>query len=139
MIYFGNKEALYIPEQKKFDVDKIKPMLIEHHIGMGDTVHKAKRLMGNASDKFLEIVEPMPLFATLEQHPTIKALATTGEKAASVVAELTQTKVPKMGEYEVSDTGLQIWRMPSTSRAYPMKIDKKMEFYLSMLKSLKLA
>ena len=28
------------------------------------------------------------------------------------------------------------WRMPSTSRAYPMSLEKKVSFYYEMLKSL---
>ncbi|MDE6511537.1 MAG: uracil-DNA glycosylase family protein, partial [Muribaculaceae bacterium] len=58
-----------------------------------------------------------------------------GEKAAEVIANLTRTELPKMGEMKETADGLRIWRMPSTSRAYPMKIEKKAEFYAQLFRS----
>jgi len=71
-------------------------------------------------------------------------VATTGEKAASVVAEITGTEIPKTGEYaECSLTlkdgtirSFRHWRMPSSSRAYPLKIDRKAEMYARMLQTI---
>lgn len=135
-IYFGNTAELYIPELKTFDLDRIKALLREHHIAMGDTGLEVRRLKGNASDKFLEIVTPMPLEKILLANPSITSVATTGEKAAGVVAEITSTDIPKMGqciETDFADRRLLIFRMPSTSRAYPMKLDTKASHYREML------
>ena len=41
-----------------------------------------------------------------------------------------------MGEMVTSADGLEIWRMPSTSRAYPLALDKKAEFYAKMFRHL---
>ena len=41
-----------------------------------------------------------------------------------------------MGEMTVDASGLEIWRMPSTSRAYPLAIEKKAEFYAGMFRHL---
>lgn len=76
---------------------------------------------GNASDKFLEILEPVPLYDLLSRMPCCHAVATTGQKAAEVVADITGTEVPKMGAMVECKDGLEIWRMPSSSRAYPMR------------------
>lgn len=38
-------------------------------------------------------------------------------------------KVPKVGDNAELPNGLRWWRMPSSSRAYPMKLEKKAEFY----------
>lgn len=135
-IYFGNPAELYFPERKTFDLDRIKTLLRDHHIAMGDTGLEVRRLKGNASDKFLEIVTPMPLEKILRDNPTITSVATTGEKAAGVVAGITSTEVPRMGECietRFADRNLLIFRMPSTSRAYPMKLGVKAAHYRGML------
>lgn len=136
LIFLGNKDALLIPGEKDYNLEAIVRLMTEKKIALNDTVRKARRLKGNASDKFLEIVEPVPLFELLKEMPECHAVATTGEKAASVIAELTSTSLPKMGERIVteikSDSPLSIFRMPSTSRAYPMKVEQKAEYYRKM-------
>ncbi len=134
LIFMGDRNALALPGTKKFDLEAIKRLLIEHRIAMNDTGYKVRRLMGNASDKFLEIVEPVDLDGLLSKMPDCHTVATTGEKAAGVIASLTGTDVPKMGTYVTSATGTEIWRMPSTSRAYPLKLEKKAEYYAEMLR-----
>ncbi|MDE6278087.1 MAG: uracil-DNA glycosylase family protein [Muribaculaceae bacterium] len=133
LIFYDDPGALLIPGSKDYDLDKIICTLSEHHIAMNDTVYKARRLKGNASDKFLEIIEPVDLKGLLEQMPDCRTVATTGEKAAQVVASLTDTPLPKMGEHLKSANGLEIWRMPSTSRAFPMSLEKKAEYYRQLL------
>lgn len=134
LIFYNDKYALTEPDRKTFNLDKIKSLLIEKGIGMSDTGYKIRRLKDNASDKFLEIVEPIHLSEILAKYPSIKALCTTGEKAAAVIAELTGTEIPKMGEMRTAHDGIRIWRMPSTSRAYPLKIEKKAEYYAEMFR-----
>ena len=134
LIFMGDRHALYDTSAKRFDLDAIKRLLTERGIALNDTGRKVRRLKGNASDKYLEIVEPVPLRQLLDAMPCCHAVATTGEKAAGVVAELTGTGIPKMGECIVSDDGLNIWRMPSTSRAYPLKLEKKAEYYAEMFR-----
>lgn len=132
LIFFGDRNALLYPGSKDFNIDAIKQLLNDKGIAMNDTGRKVRRLMNNASDKFLEIVEPVPLKELLAEMPGCNTVATTGEKAAGVIAALTDTDVPKMGEMKVADDGLEIWRMPSTSRAYPLKLEKKAEYYSRM-------
>lgn len=142
IIYFNDKDKLYLPHLKTFNLEKIKNLLEEHHIAMGDTALEVRRLKGNASDKHLEIVTPIPLADTLAQMPDCIALATTGEKAAQVIAGITDTAVPPTGSFvttEFCGRNLRIYRMPSTSRAYPMPLAKKAEIYQSMLRQLHLA
>ncbi len=132
LIFLGDRKALNIKDSKSFDLDSIKSLLKSHYIAMSDTGYRVRRLMGNASDKFLEIVEPVDLHALLDKMPSCRTIATTGEKAAGVIAGLTETEIPKIGEYVTTSSGLEIWRMPSTSRAYPLKLEKKAEFYARM-------
>lgn len=130
LIFFGNRNALLVPGTKDFDLPRIKELLNSEGIALSDTGHKIKRLAGNASDKFLEIVEPVDLEALLARMPHLKAIATTGGKAAGVIASLTGTEAPKMGHRTIwKERGIDIWRMPSTSRAYPLSLDKKAAHY----------
>ena len=129
LLFFGDKDALYDREARTFRLDEIKKLLTDKGIAMGDTGYRVRRLKGNASDKFLEIVEPVHLDELLGRMPLCRHIATTGEKAAGVLASLTGTEVPKMGEHVTTAYGLTIWRMPSTSRAYPLALEKKAEYY----------
>lgn len=143
LLFLGDKDALLIPGTKDYDIDKIRALMTEKHIALNDTVRKARRLKGNASDKFLEVVEPVPLFDLLKQMPDCHAVATTGEKAGTILAEITGTEIPKIGEYveatlpeelNLSSDKLEIWRMPSTSRAYPLAVEKKAESYAKLFR-----
>lgn len=136
LIFLGDRRALLASDGRNFDLRAIKQLLDAHGIALNDTGRTVRRLRGNASDKFLEIVEPVPLDKLLAEMPECRAMASTGEKAAQVIASLTNTAVPKMGQMVTSGSGLEIWRMPSTSRAYPLALEKKAEFYSDMFNHL---
>lgn len=141
LIYFDDKDRLVDIPAKSFHLDEIKSLLIRHHIALNDTGREVVRLKDNASDKFLDIRKPIPLAEVLAELPEMVALATTGEKAAGIIAAITGTVVPETGKYvdcELTDaTGrkreFRHWRMPSTSRAYPLPLAKKAEAYRKML------
>lgn len=139
LVVFGDPQALVDKERKTFRLDEIKGMLRSLRIGLSDTGKEVVRTAGNASDRFLDIRRPIDLDATLAAIPDCTAVATTGEKAAGVIAAATGTTVPKVGEFvectSPSGRGFRHWRMPSSSRAYPMKLDKKAEYYRKMLLS----
>ena len=135
LLFLGDKNALYDAERKCFREEECRSLMARHHIAMNDTGREVRRLKGNASDKHLEILVPVPLFDLLKEIPECNTVATTGEKAAEVIAQLTDTPLPKMGEMVEGPNGLKIWRMPSTSRAYPMKLEKKAEYYAELFRS----
>lgn len=143
LIFFDNKDIFFDKENKIIDKNAIQNLLTKYKIGIGETVTQAIRIKDNASDKFLEIVSRVDLSALLSKIPECHDVVTTGEKAASVIAGLTSTPLPKVGQYvecqcEMKDTSIRKfrhWRMPSTSRAYPMKLEKKTEFYKNMMHS----
>ena len=135
LIFMGDRSALLRSGSRDFDLDRIKTLLRDKGIALNDTGRRIRRLRGNASDKFLEIVEPVDLDALLARMPECHTVATTGEKAAGVVASLTATDVPRMGEEVTDARGLHIWRMPSTSRAYPLKLELKAAHYARLFRS----
>ena len=136
IVFFDDAQHFVLPGRKAFDQDMICDFLCHTGIALFDTAQQVRRLKDNASDKFLDIVEPVNLKEILTSHSSITAVVTTGEKAASVVAEITQSPLPKMGEcctVQYCGRSITHHRMPSTSRAYPMNIYKKADFYRSML------
>lgn len=136
LIIYGDKDYLYNPSARKFNLPLIRETLDRCGIALHDTGHTVRRLKDNASDKFLEIVTPVDLFGLLGQIPSCHTVATTGEKAASVIAEITSTPAPKLGEMIHDDArSLDIWRMPSTSRAYPLALERKADYYARLFSS----
>lgn len=119
-----------------FNKDLIIGTITQHGIALGDMGYKVRRLKDNASDKFLEIVTPIDIFEILNKATMCNTIVSTGQKAAEVIAKLTNTTIPPMGKcvsYTISDVRpIKIYRMPSTSRAYPLSIDKKTEHYRNL-------
>lgn len=140
LVFYNDRDRFWNALTRSFRLEDIRRFLTERAIALNDTGRVVRRLKGNASDKYLEIVTPVDLKALLDLMPTCHAVATTGEKAAGVVAELTGTVPPKMGEKVQCTTSegrkLTIYRMPSTSRAYPLAIDKKAAYYASMFREI---
>lgn len=142
-----------VEKVKRFDKERIVAFCREEGIALFDTAWKVRRLKDNADDNFLEIVEGTDVFELLRQMPDCRTIVTTGGKASEELqAYFTkkgiEVKIPKVGECvplqfpprgrEVIDTrpstsqesiSLCWWRMPSSSRAYPMKLEKKAEYY----------
>ncbi|MCH4156000.1 MAG: uracil-DNA glycosylase family protein [Muribaculaceae bacterium] len=142
LIFYGDKNTFWNEEKKTFRLDEIKRFLTEKGIAMFDTATRIRRLKDNASDKFLEIVEETDIMKMLAENPTIEAIVTTGEKAASVVAEITSTEIPKVGEFiifKANNSELRHYRLPSSSRAYPLALEKKAEAYKGMFRELSYA
>lgn len=133
IVFFGDADRFRLADGR-FDEEAIRRFLDEKGIALNDTGAAVRRLKDNASDKFLEIVEPVDLGALLAKMPDCRYIATTGEKAAGVMAALTGSDVPKIGEWVTAEWSadgrmLEITRMPSTSRAYPLAVEKKAEAY----------
>lgn len=132
VIFMNDKNAFWDSGQQRFDIQEIKAFLNREGIALWDTAMAVRRLKDNASDKFLEIVEPIDLAALLDAHPTITTVVTTGEKATSVIAAQAGIDVPAIGmpvECHIGTHRITLWRMPSTSRAYPLSLEKKAEAY----------
>lgn len=135
-LFYDDSDHFWLVKGKQFDQARIEQFLIEQHIALWDTAMKVRRLKDNASDKFLEIVEQIDLQSLLAQYPTVKAVVTTGEKATGVVAGIAGVEPPAMGhsvEASVGEYSFTLYRMPSTSRAYPLALERKAQYYREML------
>ena len=143
LIFFGDKNHFWIEEEKRFDLPMLKDFLTEKKIALYDTATRVRRLKDNASDKFLDIVETINLDVFFKKCPTIRAVVTAGEKATCVIAEKAKVELPKTGDvahcsYYGHDCvhDFDLYRMPSSSRAYPLSLDKKAEVYCNMFRQL---
>ncbi|TCP96184.1 G/U mismatch-specific uracil-DNA glycosylase [Cricetibacter osteomyelitidis] len=134
IVFFDDPQHFQVKGKKQFDADKIKAFLNERGIASCPTVFKAIREQGNASDKFLKIVESVDLKAVLNQLPQCQWIGTTGGKATEVLLSLLAEKIklPKTNEvidYYYTGRHLKLCRLPSTSRAYPLSLAKKAAAY----------
>ena len=139
LILFGDKQYFEISTEKRFDRERIAAFCTERGIALYDTACEVRRLAGNASDKFLEIVTPTDLHAMLRRLPHCRAIVTTGEKATDTLVEQFGCAKPRVGEYteiEFEGRTLRLYRMPSSSRAYPLKLERKAEAYERMLREI---
>ena len=160
-IFFGDKNHFVDLEAKRFRIDEIVAFCEEKGLAFFDTSTAIRRLQDNASDKFLEVVEPTDIPALLKRLPHLRAIVTTGEKATETICRtMGMAETPKVNTYvRVSNTngtnetdslantdgtdetdifantnmtnggGLLLYRLPSSSRAYPLSFDKKVEAY----------
>ena len=112
----------------------IRDFLQEKGIAISDTAHQVVRLQGNASDKFLQIVTPLDLAALLAPMPHCDVVMTTGELATDTLVSLmpSETAKPAIGAYseaEFAGRRLRLYRLPSSSRAYPLPLAQKAAAY----------
>lgn len=134
-MFFGNKEYFLMGEKKAFCEEKIRIFLEEMGIAVSDTALEVVRHKNNASDQFLEIVNPIPLKQILEQMPACRAIVTTGQKATDTLLSLITAEQPKVGgfsEFTFEKQFMRLYRMPSSSRAYPKSLEGKAAVYKNM-------
>lgn len=138
-LFFNNKDYFLNESRKAFCRDRIIGFLNEKGIALFDTASSVRRLQDNASDRFLEVVQPTDIAALLRQIPLCKAIVTTGQKATDTLRqqlEVTEPKVGDFSEFIFEERAMRLYRMPSSSRAYPLALDKKAAAYRIMYQDL---
>ena len=117
-IFYGDKAHFEAPstkvEKRVFNRDEIVSFCRAKGIAIFDTAQAVIRLQGHD-------------------------ICCTGGKAAQTLAETLHCVLPKVGEYiETSFAGrtIRFWRMPSSSRAYPLSLDKKAAAYRQMFETI---
>lgn len=135
LVFTGDKKHFECKEAKRFNSEKIVKFCTHKGIALYDTAAEVRRMRDNASDKYLEIVTPSDIPALLATLPYCTAIATTGQKATDTITATFGCKEPSIGHYTtitIANREISFWRMPSTSRAYPLAIEKKAEYYRTM-------
>ena len=139
IIFFDNKEHFLLPHKKAFCKEEIINFLTTKGIALYDAATSIRRLRDNASDKYLEVIEPTDIPLLLRQLPQCKAIVTTGQKATDILCTQFNIEEPAVGKSKVftfRDKQVNLYRMPSSSRAYPLPIEKKANFYRLMFNEL---
>ena len=139
LLFFNDKEHFLLPSKKAFNKDYLIEFLTEKGVALYDTATAVRRLQDNASDKFLEVIEPTDIRLLLKQLPQCKAIVTTGQKATDIIRSQIEVNEPAVGQscpFEFEDRSMQLYRMPSSSRAYPLALEKKAAVYRLMLNEL---
>lgn len=135
LIFFGEPLHFVDTERKTYRMAEIVDFLSTKGVGIYDTACAVRRLQDNASDKFLEVVTPTDIEALLARMPLCRAIVTTGQKATDTICAHFGIEQPKMGAstaFLLGDKEFRLYRMPSSSRAYPMALAKKAEAYRRM-------
>lgn len=139
LAFFGDKEHFVEKGAKSgFRYEEIVAFCHGKGIAIFDTVQAVIRLQGNAADEHLEIVEQTDIAELLQQLPLCRNICCTGGKAAQTLAEILHCVTPKVGEYietYFTDRAIRFWRMPSSSRAYPLSMEKKTAVYRRMFET----
>ena len=127
-IFFNDRNHFIDIEAKRFKIKEIVEFCEQKGIAFFDTSSAIRRLKDNASDKFLEVVEPTDIPALLARLPQLRAIVTTGEKATETICtSLHIPETPKVNTYvpipgisNQDGEPLILYRLPSSSRAYPL-------------------
>ena len=138
LIFFADKDHFVDAANRRFRRDAIISFLQRRGIALFDTAQAVRRLQANASDRFLEIVEPSDVPALIRRLPHLRAVAATGQKAAETLCTTFSCPAPKVGEsvpISLDGHALKFFRMPSSSRAYPLALEKKAEKYAVLFRA----
>jgi len=130
IIFFGDRE--HFITNGKFDPARIMVFCENKGIALYDSATAVRRLNNNASDNFLEVVDKVNLSELLMNIPNCKTLVVTGQKAFDIVSELLKIEKPKIGnftEFQYIGREMKLYRLPSTSRAYPKPLEEKAMVY----------
>lgn len=136
LIFFGDRSYFVDEEHKCFNQTLLEDFLTQKGIALYDTAQAVNRLRDNASDKFLEVIEYTDVDSLLRALPECTAIVTTGQKATDVLRTHYLVDEPKVGDrvcFDFEGRKMKLYRMPSSSRAYPLKLEKKAEVYRKML------
>lgn len=139
LVHFGDAQHFVAPAGRRFNYDSVVEFCRRAGFAFYDTASKVRRLKDNASDAFLEILQPTDVGALLSRLPDCHTLVTTGGKASEQLASLlgshSPVSVPAPGGFtDVNAFGRELcwWRMPSTSRAYPLPLAAKASAYAQL-------
>lgn len=134
-LFFGDRNHFLTPDLRRFDRDRIAAFCRERGIALYDTAEEVVRLRDNASDNFLQVVRETDLAALLARIPACRSVAATGRKAADTLCAAMGCDLPPVGGstlFECAGRSMRLYRMPSSSRAFPRSIEWKAAYYRAM-------
>lgn len=141
LVFFDDAKHFEVDGKKVFDRTKIIDFATSIGIAFYDTAAEVIRTKGTASDSDLKVVKQTDIKSLLRQLPECKSIVCTGGKSSELCAEyfgIAQPKVGKRVGFEVDGKAISLFRMPSSSRAYPLKLEKKAQAYAKLFEQINL-
>lgn len=134
LIFYQDKSYFIDTDNKCFKRSLIEQFLCCYGIAISDTALQVIRLKDNASDAFLQVVKQQDIASLLATMPDCQSIITTGEKATQTLIQqyAKDIVIPKIGEHitlNINQQDISLYRLPSSSRAYPLALEKKAEIY----------
>ncbi len=141
LIFFGDKQHLVDEAGHTYRLDDIKKMMREKGIAIFDTCLRIRRTTGTAADKDLEVVEQADLDAMLRSLPQCRGVVTAGQLATTLFAghygvDIRKMKLGEHRDFTFEGRTISLFREPSSSRAYPMRVEQKAAYYRQMFEAL---
>lgn len=143
LCFFQDRSYFVDQERKTYRLEELQTFLQKQGIALFDTCLRVRRTKGTASDKDLEVIEKADLEGMLQALPECRAVLTAGQLATNLFSEHfgIHTKGMKMGTFvpfKFQGRTLRLYREPSSSRAYPMKLENKAAYYQQMFNELEM-
>ncbi len=130
--FYDNKHYFIADDGKHYRLEELKTFLTEKGIALYDTCTRIVRTKNTASDKDLQVVEQTDIADMLHRLPQCVAIVTAGQLATTLCAAQFGIDEPKVGcftAFQFEGRDMRLYRMPSSSRAYPMAVEKKADYY----------
>jgi G:T/U-mismatch repair DNA glycosylase len=143
LIFFDDKNYFVNITEKFFYKEQIINFLTKQGIAMYDTAEIVIRHKDNASDKDLGIVKATDIEKIIQKLPYLQHIVATGQKALETIIEHfakrgIHIQTPIIGSHTVfvvENRIIKLYRMPSSSRAYPLSLEKKAEIYKKIFRN----
>ena len=141
LLFFNDAHYFLDLAGKSFKEEQIRAFLTQIGVAIYDTAYQVIRLNNNAADKFLQIHALTDLETLLAKIPDCRHIVTTGDKATDSLVEILAQDIikPKIGQRsqaQFTNRTLQLYRLPSSSRAYPLALEKKAAAYAEVFKQI---
>ena len=78
LVHFGDAQHFVNPAGKRFDYEAVVDFCRAAGLAFFDTASQVRRLKDNASDAFLEVLQPTDVGALLARLPRCRTIVTTG-------------------------------------------------------------
>ncbi len=137
LCFFGDKLRFVDEGRKTYRLEPLKAFLRDKGIAIFDTCLRVRRTKGTASDKDLEVVRQADLDGMLRALPRCRAVVAAGQLATHIFSGRygIDAKGMRMGDhrdFQFDGRVLSLYRLPSSSRAFPMRLEAKAEYYARM-------
>lgn len=141
LCFFGDKLHFVDEAHKTYRLAELKRFLAEVGIAIYDTCNRIRRTTGTASDKDLEVVERADLDGLLRALPHCRGVVTAGQLATQLFASHYGIDVRKMQmgdhrDFLFDGRTVSLYRQPSSSRAFPMQLERKAAYYKNLFDDL---